>query len=72
MNVSVVAPVVADGVHHSATVAGALIARNPASGAVLWSDTAAVGRSTSLPTALVVADGAVFVSRLSGVTAHHP
>jgi outer membrane protein assembly factor BamB len=70
--VSSTAPVVANGVLYHGTNGGALLARDPATGTVLWSDTTALGRSTSTYNAVVVANGAVYGSRTTGVTAHHP
>ena len=63
---------VANGVLYTATNTGVLVARNPATGAAVWSDSTIPGRSTGIYQSLVVANGAVYAARNSGVTAHHP
>jgi outer membrane protein assembly factor BamB len=62
---------IANGVLYHGTSSGTLVAHDAATGTVLWSDAAAV-HSTSGITAVVVANGAVYASRHTGVTAHHP
>jgi eukaryotic-like serine/threonine-protein kinase len=67
---SSVSPVVANGVLYSGTVAGVLGARNPATGAILWSDGTAGGSNRSYYASLVVANGAVYPGRGFAVSAH--
>jgi outer membrane protein assembly factor BamB len=70
-NVASTSPVVANGLLYTGTVSGRLDARNPNTGAVLWSDSTAI-RSTRPYVSLVVANGAVYARRSSEVSAHHP
>jgi outer membrane protein assembly factor BamB len=67
---SSVSPVVANGVLYTGTVAGVLVARTPATGAVLWSDGTAGGSNRSYYASLVVANGAVYAGRGVAVSAH--
>jgi outer membrane protein assembly factor BamB len=68
---SSVSPVVANGVLYTGTVAGVLVARDPATGAVLWSDGGAGGVNRNGYSSLAVANGAVYAGRGAAVSAHH-
>ena len=50
---------------------GKLYALDAATGAVLWSD-ATASHTTTATTAVVAANGAVYSSRSTGITGHHP
>jgi len=66
-------PVLANGVLYHGRSGGVLVARDPATGTQLWSDSGTPGRSTSGYLSVVVANGAVYAGRDHGaVTAHHP
>jgi outer membrane protein assembly factor BamB len=67
-------PVLANGVLYHARGGGVLVARDPATGAQLWSDaTAPGGRSANAYLSVAVANGAVYAARdLGAVSAHHP
>jgi outer membrane protein assembly factor BamB len=69
--VSSTAPVVANGVLFHGN-RGVLVARNPATGAVLQTDSTTPGRSDSTINSVVVANGAVYTGREAGASAHHP
>lgn len=67
---SSVSPVVANGVLYTGTINGVLVARNPATRAVLWSDATMGGLDRSRYASLVVANGAVYAGRGVAVSAH--
>jgi outer membrane protein assembly factor BamB len=67
------APVLANGVLYHGAAGGVLVARDPASGAQLWSDFSTPGRSANGYLSVALANGAVYAARDTGiVTAHHP
>jgi outer membrane protein assembly factor BamB len=73
VNTSATAPVLANGVLYHGAGGGVLVARDPATGAQLWSDSSTPGRSTNGYLSVVVANGAVYAARdLGVVTVHHP
>ncbi len=73
VNTSATAPVLANGVLYHGAGSGVLVARDPATGAQLWSDLSTPGRSANGYLSVVVGNGAVYAARdLGAVTAHHP